>query len=83
MCEGVEFLIIKALLHTKSEQKGIGNYICTPMIFKNSFFNKKYTFTICVGLVWVVIVYFLLEKQTFNGLLKVISILMYIAYNLL
>jgi hypothetical protein len=28
----------------------------------------------CVGRVWVVIVVFLLEKQTFNGLLKVIGI---------
>ena len=33
----------------------------------------KHTFTICVGRVWVVIVIFLLEKQTFNGLLKVIG----------
>ena len=31
-----------------------------------------YNFTICVGLVWVVIRYVLFEKQTFNnGLLKV------------
>ena len=36
---------------------------------KTQFFNKKYTFTICVGRVWVVIVYFFIEKkQTFNGL---------------
>ena len=33
--------------------------------------NKEYNFTICV---WVVIVYFLLENQTYNGLLKVICI---------
>ena len=36
--------------------------------------NKKYTFTIFVGRVWVVILFFLLEKQTFNGLLKVFGI---------
>ena len=34
----------------------------------------KYTFTICVGRVWIVKRYFLFEKQTFNGLLKVIGI---------
>ena len=43
-------------------------------LYKTRFFNKKYTFTICVGCVCVVIVVFLLEKQTFNGLLKVIGI---------
>ena len=32
----------------------------------------KYTFTICVGRAWIVIGYFLFEKQTFNRLLKVI-----------
>ena len=57
--------------------------ICTPIICRNPLkprlFNKKYTFTICVGRVWVVIVYFLLEKETFNGLLKVIGI-QYILY---
>ena len=41
---------------------------------KTRFFNKKYTYTICVVRVWVVVLYFLLEKQTFNGLLKVILI---------
>ena len=49
---------------------------------KTRFLNKKYTFTICVGRVWVVIVYFLLEKHTFNGLLKVIGIQIFL-YNLL
>jgi hypothetical protein len=34
----------------------------------------KYTFTICVRRVWIVIRYFLFEKQAFNGLLKVIGI---------
>ena len=47
--------------------------LCTPKIFKTWFFIKKYTFTIRVGRVWVVIVFFLLEKQTFNELLKVIG----------
>jgi hypothetical protein len=63
---GIEFLSINVLLHTKPEQKVIGNQICTPMILKNPlkpvFFFFKYTFTIFVGRVWVVIVYFLLEK---------------------
>ena len=36
--------------------------------------NNKYTFTICVRRVWIVIGYFLLKKQTFNGLSKVIVI---------
>ena len=36
--------------------------------------NKKYTFTIFVGRIWIVIGYFLFEKQAFNGLLKVIRI---------
>jgi FtsH-binding integral membrane protein len=33
--------------------------------------NKKFTFTICVGRVLIVIGYFLFEKHAFNGLLKV------------
>ena len=33
---GVEFLTINVLLHTNSEQKVIGNEICTQIIFKNS-----------------------------------------------
>jgi hypothetical protein len=41
-------------------------------------FNKKYTFTICFGPVWVF--FFLLEKQTFNGLLKVIGIQILLSY---
>jgi hypothetical protein len=68
----VEFLTINVLLHTKSEQKVISNYICTPIIIKNPLkpgFSIRNIF--CVGRV---IVYFLLEKQTFNWLLKVIGI---------
>ena len=34
-------------------------------------FTKKYTFTICVGRIWIVIGYFLFKNETFNGLLKV------------
>ena len=34
----------------------------------------KYAFTMSVGRVWIVIGYFLLKRQTFNGLLKVIGI---------
>ena len=41
---------------------------------KNQVFNKKYTFTSCVGCIWIVIGYFLFEKQTFNGSLKIIGI---------
>ena len=58
-------LNINVLLHTKSEQKVIGNEICTPIILKNvklRSFNNKYTFTIYVGRVWVEIVFFLLKK---------------------
>ena len=44
------------------------------MIKKNTIFNKEYTFTICVGRVWIVIIYFFIEKQTFNGLFKAIGI---------
>ena len=79
---GVEFL---TLLYTKSLQKIIDNYFCASIIFKNSLktgFNKKFTFTICVGRVWVIIGYFLLEKQTFNGLLKVIGIQIVFLLNL-
>ena len=38
---------------------------------KIRFFNKKYTITICVGRVWNLIGYFLIEK---HGLLHVIGI---------
>ena len=41
---------------------------------KKRFFNKKYTYYIFVGRVWIVMRYFLLEKKTFDGLLKVIDI---------
>ena len=55
----------------------IGNWFCSPKNFEKSvktvFFLKKYTLTFCVGPVWIVIGYFLLEKQTFDGLLKVIG----------
>jgi hypothetical protein len=51
---GFEFLAFNVLLHIKS--------------VKNRFLNKKYTFTICVERVWIVVVYFLFEKQTFNGI---------------
>ena len=77
LCVGVEFLAFIVLLHTKSEQKVIGNWFYTPIIFKNSlktcFFNKKYSFAICVGCVMIVIGYFLFEKEALNGLLKVIG----------
>ena len=67
---GVEFLAFNVLLHTKSEQKVIGNWFCETIIFKNP---SKPNFHICVERVWIVIRYFLFEKQTLNGLLKVIE----------
>ena len=36
MCVGVEFITFNVLLHTKSEQKVIGNWFCTLIILKNS-----------------------------------------------
>ena len=62
------------LLLTKSEQKVIGNWFYAPKTLKNPLkpiFTKKYTFTICVGLIWIVIGYFLFKNETFNGLLKI------------
>ena len=47
MCVGVEFLVFNVLLHTKSEQKVIGNLFFAPII-NNGVSNKK--FTICVRL---------------------------------
>jgi hypothetical protein len=38
------------------------------------FLGHKYYLTICVGRVWIVIGYFLFQKQAFKGLLKVIGI---------
>ena len=35
----------------------------------------KYTFTFCVRRVWIIIGYFLFQKQTLNRLLKVIGAL--------
>ena len=50
----------------------------------NSFQDfKKYTFTICIGRVWIVIGYFLFEKQAFNGILKVIGIQIVFKRNLI
>jgi hypothetical protein len=74
VCVGVEFLAFNVLLYTNYEQKVISNQCYTPIILKNRVLNKKYTFTICVGRVWIVGGYFLFVKQTFNGLLKVINI---------
>ena len=63
MCVGVEFLAFNVLLHIKSVKKYY--LFCAPMIL---------LITIWVGRVWIVIRYFLFEKQAFNGLLKVIGI---------
>ena len=50
-------------MHIKSEQK-VNNFV-------HQWFKKN---AICVGRVWIVLGYFLFEKQTLNGLLKVIGI---------
>ena len=34
-CVGVEFLAFNVLLHTKPEQKMIGNWFWAPIMFKN------------------------------------------------
>ena len=70
---GVEFLAYNLLLHTKSGQL-IFNTINLYKSVKNRVFNKEYTFAICVGCVWIVIGYFLFEKQDFYGLSKVLDI---------
>ena len=55
MCVGVEFLAFSVLFYTKSDLK---------KSVKTRVFDKKYTFTSCVGRGWIVIGYFLFEKQT-------------------
>ena len=69
MCLGVEFLASDVLLHSKSEQKEITNGFFTLIIFKNQLKTgasiKKYTFTISVRRVRIVIRYFLFEKTDF------------------
>ena len=74
VCVGVVFLAFNVLLSIKSEQKVIGKWFCALINFKNPLKPGLYNFTICIGRVWIVIVYFLLKKQTFNRLLKVIGI---------
>ena len=54
-----KLLFFYVLLHTKSEQKVIGRF-CTPIIFKNLL---NILITNCVGRVWNVIRYFLLENM--------------------
>ena len=65
-------------MYIKSKQKVIGDWFCTPIIFKyalkTGFSIRNLLITICVMGVWIVIKYFLFEKQTFNGLLKIIGI---------
>ena len=72
-------------MHTKSEQKVIGNWFSTQIIFKNPlkivFSIRNILITICVVGFWIVMRYFLLEKQTFHGLFKVIGIQNYTLIN--
>ena len=71
---------LKVNIKMKQRVTTIANWICTPIIFKNPlktcFFIKKYTFTICVGCVWIVIYisYSKYKLLTFNGLLRVSGI---------
>ena len=62
VCVGVEFLALNVLMHTRSDQKVIGNLLKSN---KNWVLNMKYTFTICARRIWIVIEYFLFEKHTF------------------
>ena len=71
MCVGVEFLALDVLLHTKSEQKVIGNWFWAPMIFINPVKTEIYKKYICVGRIWIVTGYFLFEKQALIILSKV------------
>ena len=60
---GVEFIAFNVLLHTKSEQKVIGNRFCAPIIFENPLktgFSRRNI--VCIGRVSIVIRYFLLGK---------------------
>ena len=69
-------------MHTKSEQKGLRNCICTTIIFKNplksGFSIINILITICVRGVWIAMRYFLFEKQAFDGLSKIIGIQKYL-----
>ena len=49
------------------------NYIYSLEIRKTGFSNKNILLTIYNWRVWIVIRYFLFEKQAFHGLLKVIG----------
>ena len=63
VCVGVEILVFSVLL------KVICNWFCAPIIFKNplktSFSIRNILLQFVSG--WIVIRYFLFEKQTFNG----------------
>ena len=58
----------------------IGNWICKPIMFKNPLKTNSSMSNVLLQIVsnkfGVVIWYFLFDKQTFNGLLKVIGIQM-------
>ena len=77
-CMWVEFLTFNILLYTKSVPNVIGDWFCTPKMFKNpiktGFSVRNILFTICFWCLWIVNEYFLFEKQAFHGLLKVIGI---------
>ena len=62
MCVGVKYLAFNVLSYTKSLKPGF------------SMRNILLQIIICVGCVWIVIGYFLFEKEAFHGLLKVIGI---------
>ena len=55
------------LLQTKSEPKIIGKPIIFKTVSKNGFSIRNLLITIGVMGVWIVIRYFLFEKQSFKG----------------
>ena len=71
---GVGFLTFNILKVTKTVSNLICDWFYTPIIFNNpvktAFSIRNILFTICVLRVWIVAVYFLFEKQSFIGLLK-------------
>ena len=71
------------MLHTWYTQKVIYFVHLHQLKVKTRVFNIwNILLTICVGRVWIVIRYFLFEKQAFNGLLKVIGIQRIFAWHL-
>ena len=75
----MEFLTFNVLIHTKSEQKVLGNWFWAPIIFKNpvktrfSIRLRNIFLQFVSGVFWCNKI-FLIRKPGFYGLLKVIGI---------